>query len=116
MIPQASPLEIYAVGPLTVLGFYGREVLEGFTALECRDLIREIVAEHQCRTIAFDLTNVKLIPSGMLGLFASIKRSGIDVLLFNPTLAIREILEIMRLNTILQIEEVEIPHISSLQR
>jgi anti-anti-sigma factor len=109
MIPQNSPLEIYSVGPLTVLGFYGREVLEGFTALECRDLIKQIVAEHQCHTIAFDLTNVKLIPSGMLGLFASMKKSGIDVMLFNPSPSIREILEIMRLDTILYIDEVEIP-------
>lgn len=108
MSDSDNPLEVYSGGPLTVIGFRGRSALEGFTALECRDQLAKIVRDFQCQTIAFDLTGLKLVPSGMLGLFASIKKSGIDVLLFNPTDDIREVLEITKLDTILPVFTTEI--------
>ena len=63
--------------------------------------------EHHCEVLAFDLTGVKLVPSGMLGMLASLGRLGVEVLLFNPSDEIREVLEVTRLDTVLQIQKVE---------
>ena len=109
MASQTKALEVYSTGSLTVIGFYGRTLLHGVTALDCRDQLMQLAQEHKSVTFAFDLTRLKLVPSGMLGLFAAIKKSGIDVLLFNPGPDIREVLEITKLDTILNLFEIEIP-------
>ena len=51
---------------------------------------------------------MKLIPSGMLGLLASLHKLGVKVMLFNPSEDIREILEITHLNQFLEIHEASI--------
>ncbi len=108
MADNDHPLEVYAGGELTVIGFRGRKLLEGVSALNCRDQLARILSEHKPKSVAFDLTGLKLVPSGMLGLFAAIKKTGVDVLLFNPTDDIREVLEITKLDTIVQIHRVDV--------
>ena len=44
----------------------------------------------------------------MLGMLASLGRLGVEVLLFNPSDEIREVLEVTRLDTVLQIQKVEL--------
>lgn len=108
MVEPECPLEIYESGPLTVIGFFGKHVIQGVTALECRDKLAEIIQAHGTKTIAFDLTGVTMVPSGWLGLFAAIKRAGTDVLLFNPGPDIQEVLEITKLDTVLDVFEVDV--------
>jgi anti-anti-sigma factor len=74
----------------------------------CREEISNLIREHHCEVLAFDLTGVKLVPSGMLGMLASLGRLGVEVNLFNPSDEIRDVLEITRLNSILQIHSVEV--------
>lgn len=109
MSTGSPSLELYHAGPLTVIGFYGRAVLEGITVLDCRNELEEIAQKYSCSTMAFDLTNLRIVPSGMLGLFASIKKAGIDVLLFNAGDEIREVLKTTRLDTLIDLFEVEVP-------
>jgi anti-anti-sigma regulatory factor len=51
---------------------------------------------------------VKLVPSGMLGMLASLGRLGVEVFVFNPSEEIREVLEITRLDSVLQVRNVDI--------
>ena len=64
MSTGSNALEIYQAGPLTVIGFYGRPVLEGITVLDCRNELEEIAQKYTCTTMAFDLTNLRIVPFG----------------------------------------------------
>jgi len=106
---QAVPaLEVYQPGELTVIGFGGREILDDLNLAECRDDLLELIREHDCRVLAFDLTGVRLIPSGLLGLLASIRRLDVEVQLYNVSDDIREVLEITKLDQLLELHEVEL--------
>lgn len=99
-------LRVYETGPLTVVGFGAGEVLDTIDLGECRDEILELLKTHDCKVLAFDLTGVRYVPSGMLGLLASLKRRGIEVHLYNPSPDVREVLEITRLDRLFQIHEL----------
>lgn len=105
---QTGALEVYSAGELTVVGFGGRDVLNHVNVGECRDELVELVREHRCRNLAFDLTGVRLVPSGLLGLFASLTRLGLDVHIYNPSEDIREVLEITKLDQLLHLHELDL--------
>jgi anti-anti-sigma factor len=101
-------LEVYQAGKLTVVGFGGKGVLDRINLTHCRDEITSLIQEHQCENLAFDLTGVKLVPSGMLGLLASLKKLGVEVHVYNPTRDIREVIEIMKLDRVMHVHNVPI--------
>lgn len=101
-----SELEVYEAGELTVIGFGGRELLDHLNLAECRDEVTELIRDHGCSTLAFDLTGVRLIPSGLLGLLASVHRQGVEVHLYNPSADIREVLDITRLDRMFHLHEL----------
>jgi anti-anti-sigma factor len=101
-------LRVYQPGTLTVVGFGDQEILDQVIVSECGEEIAEIVKTNQCKTLAFDLTGVKLIPSGMLGMLSTLPRLGVQVMLFNPSEEIREVLEITRLNSLLQVHRADL--------
>lgn len=105
---SVSELEIYKAGELTVVGFGGRPVLDHLNLANCRDELVQLIRENHCKTLALDLTGVRLIPSGLLGLLASIRRQGVTVQLYNPSDDIREVLEITKLNTLLELHDVDV--------
>jgi len=94
---KSQNLQVYEAGELTVIGFGNRDVLDHINVPQCRDELSKIIKEHDCKNLAFDLTGVKLIPSGMLGLLASLPKLGVTVLLCNPSEDIKEILDITQL-------------------
>ncbi len=106
--PNNDIIEVYQTGELTVVGFGDREILDQIDLTACRDEIKALVDKHQCKTLAFDLSGVKLIPSGMLGLLASLRRMNIAVHLYNPSQDIAEVLQITRLNEVLPIHYIDL--------
>lgn len=107
---QGGILQVYHSGPLCVAGFGGRDILDTFSVKDVRDELLELVQVQQCETLALDLTGVKLIPSGMLGLLSSIRDCGVEIHLYNPSEDIREVLEITRLDQFMQLHDMEIPY------
>jgi anti-sigma B factor antagonist len=83
-----TQFEVYEPGPLTVIGFGTRDTLDQF------DLIRD----HRCQMLAIDLTGIRIIPSGLLGLLVSVHQQEISVCLFNPSEDLREVLQITKLD------------------
>ncbi len=100
-------LEIYQTGPTTVVGFGGRDVLADVNVAVCRDELVQLIDEHKCQVLAFDLTGVRLIPSGLLGLLASLRSKGVEIQLFNPSKDIQEVLEVTRMNSLMSIHFVD---------
>jgi anti-anti-sigma factor len=105
---ESKILDIYQAGELSVIGFGGQEVLDRIDLGECRDELSKLIDNHNCRTMAIDLTGVKVMPSGMLGLLSSIHRQGVEVRIYNACRDIREVVEITRLDQILKLHDVEV--------
>jgi anti-sigma B factor antagonist len=99
-------LRVYETGPLTVVGFGGMEIPDQIDLAEYREELRDLVKLHDCRVLAFDLTGIRYIPSGMLGLLASLRREGVEVHLYNPSVDVREVLEITRLDRLFKIQDL----------
>ncbi len=108
MAPRNAYLNVYQTGKLTVVSFVSAELLDQVVVTECRTEIGKLIRQHKCEVLAFDLTGVKLVPSGMLGMLASLGRLGVEVYLYNPSDEIREVLEITRLDTVLQVHKVDV--------
>lgn len=102
-----AELEVYQAGELTVVGFGGRKTLE-VSVVDYREELIELVQVHGCTTLALDLTGVRLMPRGLPGLLAAIHREGVEVLLFNASEDIREVLEIAELDRFVQLHEVAV--------
>lgn len=110
MEAQPEPiLEVYQTGPTTVVGFGGRDVLSDVNVALCRDELLELIQREQCQVVAFDLTGVRLIPSGLLGLLASLRNHNAEVHLYNPSDDVREVLAITGLDMIIPIHQVAVP-------
>ena len=100
--------EVYQTGELTVVGFGAREILDQLDLTVCRAEIIALVEKHHTKTLAFDLSGVNLIPSGMLGLLASLRRMNIEVHIYNPSQDVAEVLQITRLSDVLPIHYIDI--------
>lgn len=98
-------LQVYSVGPTTVVGFGGRDVLADVNLVTCRDEILALIEREKCEVLAFDLTGVTFVPSGMLGLLASIRQHGTQVHIYNPSADVREVLEVTHLDQLMPIHE-----------
>lgn len=108
MSVDVALLEVYKAGPLTVVGFGGREILDEVSIANRRQELLKLVEEYDCRELAFDLTGVKLLPSGLLGVLASFRQQGIGVSLYNPSEDVRDVLRITKLDSVMQVHDIEI--------
>lgn len=108
MSVETAILEVYEAGPLTVVGFGGREILNEISVVHCRSELMDLINEHDCTELAFDLTGIKLLPSGLLGVLTSMRQQGVNVHLYNPSSDIRDVLSVTKLDTVIQVHELEL--------
>lgn len=101
-------LQVYQVGPTTVIGFGGDDVLEDMNVVVYRDAIEELISNNDIQVLAVDLTGVQLIPSGLLGLLASTRRHDVEVHIYNPSDDVREVLSVTNLDKVMPVHEVQI--------
>ena len=97
-------LKVYTVGERTVLGFGGQEIVSQLNVSVYRDHLISLIQEHEVQTVAFDLTGIVVIPSGLLGLLASLREHNVTVELYNPSDDVSEVLSVTRLNELLNIK------------
>ena len=105
-LKDAQVLKVYQTGELTVVGFGGRDVPDEVCIANYRDQLFQMVKENQCKVLAFDLTGVTLIPSGMLGVLTSLRSKVQRIELYNPSVDVREVLRMTRLETLFEIKQV----------
>lgn len=108
MAVRLDTIDVYRSGPLTVIGFGDRNALD-VSVIACQNELTKVLRDSNCHTLAVDLTGVRLVASGMLGVFASIQRRGVRVLLFNPSYDLIEVLEITKLDRLLPVHHVDLP-------
>lgn len=104
-------LRVYSAGTVTVLGFGGNDVPSEFNAAHYRAAITDLLRLYNSGIVAFDLTGVRLVPSGMLGLLVSLTRIAglpLRVQVFNPSDDVREVLSITKLNRMIEVHEIDI--------
>ena len=103
-----SILKIYQTGELTVVGFGGKDVPDEVCIAAYRTQLFDLIAKHQCKVLAFDLTGVQLVPSGMLGVLSSIRQRVERVELYNPSPDVKDVLQITKFDRLFEIKEVAI--------
>ncbi|MDP1798663.1 MAG: STAS domain-containing protein [Planctomycetaceae bacterium] len=101
-------LRVYQTGPLTVVGFAGQDVPDEVCIAGYRDQLFKLIEEHHCTVLAFDLTGVVLVPSGMLGVLISLRKRLERVELYNPSKDVLEVLEMTKLISLFEIREVAV--------
>jgi len=110
-LTEDGVLKVYSVGETTVLGFGGQDIPSEFNAAHYRAAISDLLRANNSNTVAFDLTGVQLVPSGMLGLLVSLKKlDGLEpvVQVFNPSKDVTEVLQITKLNTMIEVHRGEV--------
>ena len=85
-----SRLRILQSGAVTVVGFGGGDLPPEHILGRYRDEIDSLIEFNRCREFAFDLTGIKTVPSGFLGVVASVLKKGVQVSVRNPSPAVRE--------------------------
>ena len=108
MMQAVMEMEVYQAGELTGIGFGGREILAPVNFAEWYDEVMDLIRDNNCQTFVVDLTGVRLIPSGLLGLLMSVYRLKVAVLLFNASKDIREVLEITKLDRLFSLHVVDV--------
>ena len=104
-------LKVYSAGPVTVLGFGGADVPSEFNAAHYRAAITDLVVLNKSTVVAFDLTGVRLVPSGMLGLLVSLTRMKglpLTVQVFNPSEDVQDVLSVTKLNRMIEVHEIDV--------
>lgn len=101
-------LKVYQTGELTVVGFGGRDVPDEVCIAAYRTQLLDLISQFQVKILAFDLTGVQLVPSGMLGVLSTIRQRVERVELYNPSPDVREVLRITRLDRLFDIKEVSL--------
>lgn len=105
---MSSILQVLAAGPTTIVTFRASDILEDINVAACRDEIIDLVKSNGTEVICFELSRVRLIPSGMLGLLASLRQMDLEVRILNPSPDVREVLSITNFDKLIAIEEVEL--------
>jgi anti-sigma B factor antagonist len=101
-------LKIYQTGKLTVVGFGGEDVPDEVCIAGYRDQLHKLLDDHQCQVLAFDLSGVKLVPSGMLGVLTTLRKRVQRLEIYNASENVREVLKITNLIKLFDLRDVEV--------
>jgi hypothetical protein len=105
---QPNLLEVLETGKLTVVGFGSKDAPDDLCLAGYREQIRELIREHQCTDIAFDLKAFKKIASVTLGLIASIRSQGVKVHVFNVSPSVAEVFALTNLDQHIEMSDPRI--------
>lgn len=103
MSDEFVTLELTQNGDITTVGFGGREVLDQINIAICREQITDFVKRNQSKILTFEMAGVLFIPSGMLGLLASLRNVVEKIQIIHPSEDVLEVLEVTKLNQIIEV-------------
>ena len=105
-LKDPNVLKVYKTGELTVVGFGGQDVPDEVCIAVYREQLFKMVEEYHCKVLAFDLTGVTLLPSGMLGVLTSLRNKVDRIEIYNPSADVREVLHMTRLEQLFEIKDL----------
>ncbi|MFN0050965.1 MAG: STAS domain-containing protein [Planctomycetales bacterium] len=99
-------LKITPEGDRLIIAYGRKDIPDELCVAGYRDQLLQLIKEYpSCSTFAFDVANVKMLPSGMLGILATVKQRGKNVEILNPSSDVRDVLRITRLETLFTIRD-----------
>jgi anti-sigma B factor antagonist len=99
-------LRITRDGASITIGFNRLDVPDEVCIAGYRQQVFDLLDQNpDCKLLTFDVTGIHLLPSGMLGLLASLKKRVPNIEVLNPARDVREALRVTRLNTLFKIRE-----------
>jgi anti-sigma B factor antagonist len=102
-----SRLQVLETGPVVVIGFGGSDLPPEHVLGRYLGEIGELIDATGCHELAFEMTGVTMVPSGFLGLIASITKRGVAVSVRHPSADVREVLDLTHFDQIIQIDPPE---------
>jgi anti-sigma B factor antagonist len=100
-------LQVLQTEPCVVIGFGGRDLPPEHVLGQYLGEIGELLDRTGSRELAFEMEGVVIIPSGFLGVIASITKRGVAVSVRHPSKDVREVLELTHFDQIVKIEPAE---------
>ena len=107
-LADPNVLRVYQTGELTVVGFGGKDVPDEVCIAAYRQQLFDVVEQYGTKVLAFDLSGVVLVPSGMLGVLSSLRQRVERLEIFNASPDVREVLRMTRLERLFDIKEVQL--------
>jgi anti-anti-sigma factor len=98
-----SRLLIVERGPRTVLGFGGGDLRPEHVLGQYLTEISELIATSRCNELCFDLSGVSAVPSGFLGLMASVLKRGVEVSVENASREVREVFALTNFDRLIKV-------------
>ena len=84
-------------GQRAVVSFNSKSLLDEVCIAAYLDQLLKFIKSFDCQVLAFDLTGIKILPSGMLGVLVTLNQRGVKVELLNPIPDIVDVLRITHL-------------------
>jgi hypothetical protein len=103
-----SVLKIYQTGELTVVGFGGQDVPDEVCIAGYRDQLNKLLDDNNCKVLAFDLSGVRLVPSGMLGVLTTLRKRVERLEIYNASDNIQEVLRLTNLVKLFDLRDVDV--------
>lgn len=94
---------VFKQGKLTVIGFEGKHLANSPRAADCVRNLLQILEETGCRVLVVDLMQLEIVSSWILGVLATVRRCGIKVHVYHPSLEICDVLHATRFDELFSI-------------
>ena len=104
MPSQERVLDVLETGARVVVAFRNTNTWDYHILAKCEDEIDGIIETYAFETLVFDLSNLKMMSSTLLGILVHLYKSGLKIRLRNPTESVREILETTELYRVLPVD------------
>jgi anti-sigma B factor antagonist len=100
----SSRLQVLESGPVVVVGFGNHDLPPEHALGRYLGELGELIDSTGCRELAFEMQGINIIPSGFLGVIASIAKRGVAVSVRHPSADVREVLDLTHFDRIIKIE------------
>jgi anti-anti-sigma factor len=97
-------LRVIQSGLRTVVGFGGADLPPEHALGRYLAALNELIDQNGCLQLVFDLAGVSAIPSGFLGLLASILKRKVDVSVKNASREVRAVLALTNFDRLVKVE------------
>jgi anti-sigma B factor antagonist len=99
-----SRLQVLQTEPVLVIGFGGGDLPPEHVLGRYLGEIGELIDRTGCRELAFEMEGVVMVPSGFLGVIASITKRGVAVAVRHPSADVRDVLELTHFDQIVKLD------------
>jgi anti-anti-sigma factor len=96
-------LQVLERGPRTVIGFGEGDLPPEHALGPYLTEIYELIASSGCHELTFDLSGVSAVPSGFLGVLASVLKKDVAVSVANPSREVREVLAVTNFDRLVKV-------------